>query len=126
MLIKFYITLKVILKNYTGDFEMVGCLVTGDFTKKTHIRIRNNFDYEAYINSINQGYVSDGSIFNGYINILNTPEFKRVNRRKYGNGCDFKHEIFINRGNNCFIPIKGFLLSIVLISQHVKITNNEV
>ena len=31
-----------------------------------------------------------------------------VNRSQYGNGYDFKHEIIEYRGNNCFIPTKGY------------------
>ena len=40
---------------------------------------------------------------------LNTLKFKKANRSQYGNGCDFKHEIIQNRGNNCFIPTKGIV-----------------
>ena len=47
-------------------------------------------------------------MFNGYIYKLNTPQFKKVNRSQYGNGCDFKQKIFEYRGNNCFIPTKRF------------------
>ena len=31
-----------------------------------------------------------------------------MNRSQYGNGCDFKHEFFEYRGNNCFTPTKGY------------------
>ena len=31
-----------------------------------------------------------------------------MNRSQYGNGCDFKHDIIEYRGNNCFIPTKGY------------------
>ena len=37
---------------------------------------------------------------------LNTPQYNKVNRSQYGNGCDFKHELTEYRGNNCFIPSK--------------------
>ena len=65
---------------------MIGSLVIGDFTGKEHIRFRTIKDYEAYNNSIDQGYDLDDSIFNGYIFILNTPDFTRVNRSHYGKG----------------------------------------
>ena len=65
-------------------------------------------DFEAYINSIDKGYDAEDAIFNGYIYKLNTPQFNKVNRSQYGNGCDFKHEIIEYRGNNCFIPTKGY------------------
>ena len=62
-------------------------------------------DYEAYINAIDEGY---DAIFNGYIYKINTPQFNKVNRSQNGNGCDFKHEIIEYRGNNCYIPTKGY------------------
>ena len=36
------------------------------------------------------------------------PQFNKVKGSQYGNGCDFKHEIIEYRGNNCFIPTKGY------------------
>ena len=87
---------------------MVGKLKIGDQIRQTHIRFRNISDFEAYINSIDQDYDSEDSIFNGYIYKIDTPQFKKVNRSQYGNGCDFKHEIIEYRGNNCFIPTKGY------------------
>ena len=87
---------------------MIGNLKVGDQIRQTHIRFRNMDDYEAYINSIDQDYDSEDAIFNGYIYKLNTPQFNKVNRSQYGNGCDFKHEIIEYRGNNCFIPSKGY------------------
>ena len=85
-------------------------------------------DFKAYINATDEGYDAEDAIFNDYIYKLGTPQFKKVNRSQYGNGCDFKHEIIEYRGNICFVPTKGycfFLLS-VLIFQQVKITNNNI
>ena len=93
-----------ILIDYTGDFELVGGLKVADQTRQTLIRFRNSTDYEAYINSIHEGYDAEDAIFIGYIYKLNTPQFNKVNRSQYGNGCDFKHEIIEYRGNICFIP----------------------
>ena len=93
---------------YTGEFEMVGNLKVGDQIRQTHIIFRNFDDYESYINAIDEGYDAEDTIFNGYIYKLNTPQFNKVNRSQYGNGCDFKHEIIEYRGNNCFIPTKGY------------------
>ena len=87
---------------------MVGNLKVGDQIRQTHVRFRNMDDFEAYINSIDQDYDSDDSIFNGYIYRIDTPQFNKVNRSQYGNGCDFKHEIIEYRGNNCFIPTKRY------------------
>ena len=54
------------LLDYAGEFEMVGRLKIGDQIRTTHIRFRNNNDYEAYIKSIDEGYGADDAIFNGY------------------------------------------------------------
>ena len=64
-----------ILLDYTGEFEMVGNLKVGDQSCQTHIRFRNKDDFEAYINSVDQDYDSDDSIFKGYIYKINTPQF---------------------------------------------------
>ena len=89
-----------ILLDYTGDFEVVGNLKVGDQIRQTHIRFRNMDDFEAYINAIDQDYDSDDSIFNGYIYKINTPQFNKVNRSQYGNGCSFDKIIIEYRGNN--------------------------
>ena len=97
-----------ILENYEGVFEMVGNLKIGDQIRQTHIKLRNINDFEAYINSIDQDYDSDDCIFNGYIYKLDTPQFNKVNRSQYGNGCSFDKIIIEYRGNNCYIPTKGY------------------
>ena len=97
-----------ILQDYNGEFEMVGNLKVGDQIRQTHIRFRNMDDFESYINSIDQDYDSDDSIFNGYIYKIETKQFNKVNRSQYGNGCSFDKIIVEYRGNNCFIPTKGY------------------
>ena len=97
-----------ILQDYDGTFEMVGNLKVGDQIRQSHVRFRNLNDFEAYINSIEEGYDSEDAIFNGYIYKIDTPHFNKVKRSQYGNGCDFKHEVIEYRGNNCFIPTKGY------------------
>ena len=97
-----------IILDYISTFEMVGNLKVGDQIRQTHIRFRNMDDYEAYINSIDQDYDSDDSIFNGYIYKINTPQFNKIKRSEYGNGCTFDKIIFEYRGYNCFIPTKGY------------------
>ena len=87
---------------------MVGKLKVGDQIRQTHIRFRNMDDYEAYINSIDRDYDSDDSIFNGYIYKIDTPQFNKVIRSQFGNGCSFDKRIVENRGNNCFIPTQGY------------------
>ena len=97
-----------ILQDYDGTFEMIGTLIVGDQLRQTHIRFGKMIDFENYINSNDQDYDSDDGIFNGYIYKINTPIFNKVKRSQYGNGCDFKHGFVEYRGNNCFIPTKGY------------------
>ena len=97
-----------ILQDYVGEIEKVGNLKVGDQIRRTHIRFRNMSVYEAYINSIDEGYDADDCIFNGYIYKLNTPQFNKVNRSQYGNGCSFDKIIIEYPGNNCYIPTKGY------------------
>ena len=44
---------------------MVGTLTVGDQIRETHIRFRSITEYEAYINTNDEGYEAEGSIFNG-------------------------------------------------------------
>ena len=97
-----------ILSDYTGEFEMVGNLKVGNQIRQTLIRFRNMGDFESYINSIDEGFDADDCIFNGYIYKLSTPQFNKVNRSQYGNCCNFDQIIIDDRGNNCFIPTKGY------------------
>ena len=92
----------------TDVFEMVGNLKVGDQIRQTHIRFRNMNDYEAYINSIDQDYDSEDAIFNDYIYKIDTPQFNKVNRSQYGNGCSFDKVIIEYQGKNCFIPTKRY------------------
>ena len=87
---------------------MVGNLKVGDQIRQTHIRFRNISDYEAFLNSIDEGYDADDCIFNGYVYEIDTPQFNKVNRSQYGNGCSFDKIIIDYRGNNCYIPTKGY------------------
>ena len=87
---------------------MVDNLKVGDQIRITHIRFINMDDFEVYFNDIDEGNVSEDAIFDVYVYKLDTPQFIKVNRSQYGNGCDFKHEFIEYRGNSCFIPTKGF------------------
>ena len=97
-----------ILLDYEGEFEMVGNLKVGDQSRETRIGFRNINDYEAYIKTIDQDNDSEDTIFNGYIYKFNTPQFNRINRSQYGNGCSFDKIIIEYQGNNCFIPTKRY------------------
>ena len=87
---------------------MVGNLKVGDQIRQTHMRFRNIADYEDYINAMDQDYDSEDAIFNGYIYKINTPHFNKVIRSHYGNGCSFDRKTIEHRGNNCYIPTKGY------------------
>ena len=97
-----------ILQYYIGTFEMVGNSKVGDQIRQTRLRLRNMDDFEAYINSIDEDYDAEDAIFKGYIYKIDTPQFNKVNRSQYGNGCDFKHENIEYRRNICVIPTKGY------------------
>ena len=86
---------------------MVDNLEVGDQTRQTYIRFRFMDDFESYFKSTDEVYYAEDAIFNGFTYKINTPQFNKVNRSQYGNGCDFKHEIIEYRGRNCFIPTKG-------------------
>ena len=97
-----------ILRDHLGEFEKVDELSIADHIRQTHIRFRNITDYESHINYIDQDYESEDAIFNEDVYKINTPQCNLVHKSQYGNGCDFKHEIIKHRGNNCFIPTKGY------------------
>ena len=97
-----------IILDFTGEIEIVGNLKVGDQIRQTHIRFRNIADYETSINAIDQDYDSEDAIFNGYFNKLNIPQFNKINRSQYGNGCSFDKKIIEYRRNNCYIPTKGY------------------
>ena len=97
-----------ILQEYVGVFEMVGNLKVGDQIRQTNIRIRNMDDFEAYIIAIDEGYDAEDAIFNSYIYKINTPQFNKVNRSQNGNGCRFDKIIVEYRGDNFYIPTKGY------------------
>ena len=87
---------------------MVGRLKFAAETRETYIRLKNNTEYERYINAIDQDYESEDAIFINYFYKINTLQFNLVNRSQYVHGCDFKHEIIEYRYINCFIPTKGY------------------
>ena len=97
-----------ILQDYEGVFDLIGTLKIDDQTKQTHITFRNMDDFESYVNKIDDGYDADDTIFKGYIYKIDTPQFNKVKRNQYGNGCSFDKIIIEYRGNNCFIPTKGY------------------
>ena len=54
---------------------MVGSLKVGDQICQTHFKFRIITDYEAFNDYIDESYDAEGSIFNGYIYKINTPQF---------------------------------------------------
>ena len=88
---------------------MVEKLSVGDQSRETHIRFRNFNVYGSFINSVDEEYdAADSIFFNGYVFEVDTPQFNLIRRSEYGNDCDFKKEFIEYRGNNCFIPTKGY------------------
>ena len=90
-----------ILLDYVGEFEIDGNLKVGDQGRQTVTRFENMDNFEASINSIDQDYDSEDTIFNGYFSKLDTSQFNKANRSQNGNGCEFKHEIIEYQGNDC-------------------------
>ena len=121
------------MSDYIGEFQMVGSLKVGDQVCQFHIRFRIIDSFESYINAIDEGFDAEFAIFNGYIYKLNTPQFNKVNRSQYRNGCHFRHEILEYRRTNCFRPTKGycFVKCISLMTgedykeQYLEIIRNE-
>ena len=103
-----HVTKTEILQEYVGAFEKIGNLNVGDRVRKTNIRFRNMDNFEAYINAIDEGYDAEDAISNGFVYKLDIPQFNKVNRNQYGNGCSFDKIIVENRGNSCYIPTKGY------------------
>ena len=97
-----------IIRGYTGDFEIIGKLSVGDQLRETDNRFRNNTDCEASINAIDENYDAEDSFFTGYTYKLNTPQFNLVKRSQYGNGCDFRSQIFEYCGKNCYLASNGY------------------
>ena len=96
------------LLDYVAAFEMVGNLKPGDQIRQTNVSFRNIDVFEAYIKAIDQDYDSEEALFNGYTYKIKTPQFNKVKRSQYGNGCDFKLEIYEYLANNHYIPTKGY------------------
>ena len=97
-----------IIRDYAGEFEIVGRMKIADQTRETHFRFSNTDNYEAYDIPIDQDYEFEDAVFIGYLYKIKTLQFNLVNRSQNGNCCDFKHEIVEYRGDNCFIPTKRY------------------
>ena len=95
------------LKDYTGDFDLIGKMIIGPVEHKTNIRFKNMYDFERYINAIDIDYDSEDVIFTGYVYKLDTPQFKVVKRSAYGKGTNHMQEIVEYHGQNCYIPTSG-------------------
>ena len=93
-----------LLRDFGGNFKMIGKLSVGDQIREIHIRSRNILYYERYNSAIDEGCDAEDSIFTGHIYTFSTPEFNVVSRSRYANGCHFKHQIIDYKGNNCYIP----------------------
>ena len=80
-------------------------MLIGEIEQKTNIRFKIVGDFETYNNAIdNGGYDSEKVIFTRWLYELNTADFKKVNRSRYGRGTDFKQDIVEYTANNYYIP----------------------
>ena len=86
---------------YTGDFELIGSMLIGEKEQITNIRFQNVDDFESYINAIDNGGYDSGHVSSTrWLYILNTPEFKKVNRSQNARGTDFKEDVVEYINNN--------------------------
>ena len=96
------------MKDYTGDFELTGFMLTGEKEQKTNTMFENVKNLETYVNVIDNGGEDSGDFFfTGWLYKLNTTEVNKVSRSQYGEGTDFKQDIVEYIGNNCYIPTIG-------------------
>ena len=95
-------------KDCAGEFEVFGKISIGNQIRDAHIGLRFITEYEHYVNAIDGRCDAEDAIFNGYLYKISSPQFTLVIKGQYGNGCAFKHEFIENRGNNCYIPTKGY------------------
>ena len=58
--------------NYSGDFEMISDIVTGEHNQTTAVRFENFEHYESYFNSFDKDYVADDTNITSIFNKLNT------------------------------------------------------
>ena len=108
------------LEDCTGDFELIGSMLICEIEQKTNIMLKNVDDFETVINAIdNGGYDSEDVLFTRWLYKLNTFNFQKVNRFKFGKGSDFRQDIAEHKGNNCYIPSSGsrFLKCIVFFTK---------
>ena len=79
---------KGLLVEYTGDFEMIVSICTGEIEQRTKIRF-GNIDFETYKKSVVIDYDSEDVIFTAWVDKLKTLHLKKVNRYENGKGTDF-------------------------------------
>ena len=61
------IYMKLKMKFYTGEFEMVGSMLIGKIEQKTNIRFRNIEDFETYIYAKDVDFDSEDVVFTGWL-----------------------------------------------------------
>ena len=87
---------------------MNGIMLIVEIEQKTNLRFKHFVVFETYVNAVDKsGYESDDVTFTGWLYEVNTPEFNKVNRSRYGKGTNFEQDIVEYTGNNCYIPTSG-------------------
>ena len=97
-----------LLRDYNGDFEMIGDIFNGKHKQTTAIKFKTTEYYESYIINVDMDYDADVIIFTDYGYKLKTLEIKNVNRSEYGKITDYKQDIVEVIGKNCYIPTSGY------------------
>ena len=68
------------------------------------MRFRTLYDFEAYIEKIDDKYEGEDVIFDDKSIEYDIPEFKPVKRSNFGKGTNLLSDIAEFHGNNCYIP----------------------
>ena len=96
-----------ILRDFTGDFNLNGLLITGTLEHETNVSFRNMDEFESYINATDFDYDGPDVTCSGCVYKLKTNRFKVVKRSAYANGTNYMTEIVEYHGQNCYIPTSG-------------------
>ena len=94
-----------LFENFSGDFEMIGCMLICEIEQKTNIKLRNVDDFETKAIDVDSDSVD--TVFTQWVYKLNKLEFNKVNRSQYGRGIDFEQDILEYIGNNYYIRRSG-------------------
>ena len=89
---------------------MIGDPNIGNHKQTTAMRFKKIAQFESYINSIDMNYGAEETTSTAYIFKLNTPNFNKFNRSKYGKRLDFKQVFLEVIGEKFYVPKSGYCI----------------